>query len=364
MTLRVMVVDDEPGILNAVRRMLKSKASTALSRFSFEVETFDSPQRALLRAEEATFAVVLSDYRMPEMSGIDFLRRIKELQPSAARLILSGYADQSVLTRAINEAHVQRFLSKPWDDDELRSSIVEALEAHSRVDARWASAPRATSSVDDSGRAGEQRANGIGKVMVVDDDPSMRAALARVLVAAHIPVELFASGADLLAYGVLKPPAVLLLDVKMPQMSGIELQALLRERGITLPIVFLTGAADVPMAVTAMRNGAYDILEKPFDNIELVARIREALLHARESVPALPPRRGNADYIQRLATLTPRERQVHDLMVSGKSSKKIARDLGGSHRTIEIHRSRVMRKMGADTLADIVRLMFAAPTDA
>ncbi|MEO8754010.1 MAG: response regulator [Casimicrobiaceae bacterium] len=133
MTHRIMLVDDERGILNALRRMLESKAVTELMRFAFKVETFESPLLALQRAAEVPFAVVLSDYRMPEMSGVLFLTKFKELQPAAVRLIVSGYADLSALIGAINEAQIQCFLSKPWDDAELRAAIVKALETHDRL---------------------------------------------------------------------------------------------------------------------------------------------------------------------------------------------------------------------------------------
>ena len=129
-TTRIMLVDDEKGILNALRRMLESRAITELSSYSYKVETFESPVAALRRAEETPFGVVLSDYRMPEMSGVSFLTKIKEIQPAATRMILSGYADLSALVSAINLAQIQCFMSKPWDDDELRGAIAKAIRAH------------------------------------------------------------------------------------------------------------------------------------------------------------------------------------------------------------------------------------------
>jgi two-component system response regulator FixJ len=142
----------------------------------------------------------------------------------------------------------------------------------------------------------------------------------------------------------------------MPDMSGIALQALLRERGINLPIIFLTGSSDVPMAVDAMRNGAADFLEKPWNNGELIKRVRMAfaLCENPGSRRELP----DQEVARRLATLTPREREVAALMVAGMTSKVIARELGGSFRTVEIHRSRVMSKMAATHLADLVRMTF------
>lgn len=194
-------------------------------------------------------------------------------------------------------------------------------------------------------------------VLVVDDDGFMRTLLRRVLTDAGIAVETFASAAELLAAPALRAPAVLLLDVMMPGMSGLELQSVLHERDIELPVVFLTGSSDVPMAVDAMRNGAVDFLEKPFDSAVLVERIQRVLAQG-SAAPAPPAPHPNPGHALRLATLTPREREVFDSMITGKTSKMIARDLGGSFRTIEIHRTRVMSKMAAASLADLVRMAF------
>lgn len=193
------------------------------------------------------------------------------------------------------------------------------------------------------------------RVLVVDDDAMMRDLLQRVLVKAGIMVQTYGSGNELLERADLHTPAVLLLDVKMPAMSGLDLQALLRQRGTVLPIVFLTGASTVTMAVTAMRDGAVDFIEKPFDSAELVARLERAYArHAERIVPQHPV--AGPEHRLRLASLTPREREVMELMVSGRSSKAMARELGGSFRTIEIHRGRVMSKMEAASLADLVRM--------
>ena len=205
-------------------------------------------------------------------------------------------------------------------------------------------------------------------VLVVDDDGFMRTLLRRVLTDAGIAVETFASAAELLAAPALLSPtlqasAVLLLDVMMPGMSGLELQSVLHERGIALPVVFLTGASDVPMAVEAMRNGAVDFLEKPFDSAVLVERIQRALAGGIAAPTPLAPH-SNPGHALRLATLTPREREVFDSMITGKTSKMIARDLGGSFRTIEIHRTRVMSKMAAASLADLVRMTFEVDASA
>jgi two-component system, LuxR family, response regulator FixJ len=189
-------------------------------------------------------------------------------------------------------------------------------------------------------------------VFVVDDDWVTRKLLGRVLPSFGIPVRTFASASELLETADLRSPCVLLLDVNMPGMSGPELQLVLKERGFTVPIIFLTASSDVPVAVAAMRNGAVDFLEKPFDTEVLIARVRQTLDHLDTGALRSP----SSEYASRLDTLTPREREVLVLMVTGRTSKLIAREIGGSFRTIEIHRARIMSKMGAASLADLVRM--------
>lgn len=189
-------------------------------------------------------------------------------------------------------------------------------------------------------------------VFVVDDDDGMRAALQRLLTLAKLPVEAYASGVEFLAGARFDRPGCILLDVRMPQMGGLEVQACLKQRHVLLPIVFLTGSSDIPIAVTAMREGAVDFIEKPFDNDDLVARVRAAI-EQNEHL-----RRDDAEHAALLALaqkLTPREHEIMDLVVTGLTSKEIARIVGASHRTVEIHRGRVMEKMAAATLADLVR---------
>jgi FixJ family two-component response regulator len=192
-------------------------------------------------------------------------------------------------------------------------------------------------------------------VFVVDDDPGMRAALCRLFRSAQFTVEPYASGQELLDGCDLSRKAVLLLDVLMPGMTGLELQQKLVERGITTPIVFLTGTHSVPMAVTAMQRGAVDFLEKPFENEMLLERVRSA--YAKQP-PAAPGAEGG-EFDARIKTLTPREREVMFLVTAGKTSKEIARVLEISPRTVEIHRMHLMAKMQAQSLAELVRMAIA-----
>jgi FixJ family two-component response regulator len=193
------------------------------------------------------------------------------------------------------------------------------------------------------------------KVLAVDDDGFMRDLLHRVLTAAGMQVTSYGSAAELFGAGDLASASVLLLDVKMPGVSGLDLQELLRLRGIDLPVVFISGAADLAMAVTAMRNGAADFIEKPFERAALVERVRRAVANRANRVVA-SERPADPMVLARFATLTPREREVFELLVTGMSSKLIALELGGSFRTIEIHRAQVMRKMAARHLPELVRM--------
>jgi FixJ family two-component response regulator len=196
-------------------------------------------------------------------------------------------------------------------------------------------------------------------VFVVDDEEGMRNALRRALAQGGLSVQTFASGPDFLEGYRPTPRACLLLDMKMPKMSGLELQAILNQRRIDLPVVFLTGAADVPAAVAAMKAGAADFLEKPFENDVLVARVKACIAAQAQRHVASDD---SGRYERSLALLTPREAEVMQLMLTGQTSKLIARALGVSHRTVDIHRGRVMEKMQAATLAELVRMEMSRRT--
>ena len=193
-------------------------------------------------------------------------------------------------------------------------------------------------------------------VFVVDDDDGVRQAVGFLLRAASLNVQLFDSAVEFLDTYEPDSPGCLVLDLQMPGMDGLSLQAALQDRNIQLPIVFLTGHGDVPAAVQAIQGGAVDFLEKPFDSdrlLDCINRALEADLEAREHT------RQVEKVQEKLSLLTGREREVFDCVVAGKANKVIAIDLGISERTVEIHRSRVMRKMGARNLADLMRFVDA-----
>ncbi len=190
-------------------------------------------------------------------------------------------------------------------------------------------------------------------VFVVDDDQAMRNSLKWLISSVGLPVEVFASADDFLRGHQSGRPGCMLLDVRMPGMSGLELQEVLGEKGITLPVIIITGHGDVPMAVRAMKAGAIDFIEKPFNDEMLLEGIRRALnLDERQRHAHLE----RAEVSARLAQLTPREHEVMSMVTDGKSNKEIAHELGVSAKTVEAHRARVMEKMQAGSLAELVRM--------
>ncbi|MGH8865236.1 MAG: response regulator transcription factor [Burkholderiales bacterium] len=196
-------------------------------------------------------------------------------------------------------------------------------------------------------------------VFVVDDDEAVRASLRLLLKSLGMPAVTYGSAAEFLAQYDPEQPGCIILDVRMPGMSGLELQDELNRRGAIIPVIFVTGHGDVPMAVEAMQHGAADFLQKPFSDKDLTDRIQRALSADLKNRAVL----GEKDQIRaRLAALTSRERQVLRLVVLGKPNKVIAGDLGISQRTVEIHRAHLMEKMGATSIAHLVRMTMIADT--
>jgi FixJ family two-component response regulator len=192
------------------------------------------------------------------------------------------------------------------------------------------------------------------KVFIVDDDAAVRRSIRMLIRTIGIEAEAFASAKEFLDAYDPRQPGCLVLDVRMPGMSGLELQEKLRDMDANLPIIFVTAHGDVPMAVNAMRSGAVDFIQKPFRDQELIDRVQQALEQDARSRAALA---GKEEIQRRVSTLTPREREVMDMVVGGKANKVIAANLGLSERTVEIHRSRVMKKMEAESLPQLVQMM-------
>jgi FixJ family two-component response regulator len=194
-------------------------------------------------------------------------------------------------------------------------------------------------------------------VFIVDDDDAVRESLEFLMKSINQPAESYASAKDFLAAYHPDKPGCLLLDIRMPGMSGIELQEELKRREAHIPIIFITGHGDVPMAVKAIQAGAADFIQKPFRDQELIDRIREVLVDdAQERAERLE----RSEILHRMSTLTEREREVMEQVVVGKANKVVAIDLSVSQRTVEIHRANVMEKMKAKSLAQLVRLVMRA----
>jgi two-component system, LuxR family, response regulator FixJ len=193
----------------------------------------------------------------------------------------------------------------------------------------------------------------VATVFVVDDDASMRKSLRWLFQSVGLGVETYSSAAEFLAGLGDSRSGCIVLDVRMPGMSGLELQEQLSKRGVNLPIIMVTGYGDVPMAVRAMKGGALDFIEKPFNDQDLLDRVRKAMdLDVRKRQEQAEV----ADVASRLAMLTRREREVMELVAAGLPNKEIGERLNLSKKTVEVHRYHLMRKLGVSSVADLVRM--------
>jgi FixJ family two-component response regulator len=190
-------------------------------------------------------------------------------------------------------------------------------------------------------------------IFIVDDDPSVRKSLTRVMTAAGYAVEVYASARDFLTREPFVGPCCLVLDVRMPGLTGLDLQEALAGKGHRMPIVFITGHGDISMSVKAMKGGASDFLTKPFDVEKLLEAVERAVT---KDVKDLGEEGRTAEVLERVKLLTPREMEVFALVVTGMLNKQIAGELGIGEKTVKVHRARVMEKMQAGSVAELVRL--------
>jgi FixJ family two-component response regulator len=190
-------------------------------------------------------------------------------------------------------------------------------------------------------------------VLVVDDDPAMRSALANLFASVGLPVEVFGSAPELLRSSLPNVASCLVLDIRLPGVTGLDFQAELAEAGIHIPIIFMTGHGDIPMSVQAMKAGAVDFLTKPFRHQEMLGAVNRALAADRK-------RRAEEKIVSELRvlyeSLTSREREVFVLVTAGLVNKRIAAELGVSEITVKVHRTQLTRKMRTRSLADLVRI--------
>lgn len=195
--------------------------------------------------------------------------------------------------------------------------------------------------------------NDRARIHVVDDDPGLRGALCDLLESMGYEVATYGSTSEFLSRGEVCVPGCLVLDVRLPEMSGLDLQEQLGREGVNLPVILMTSFGDVPMSVRGMKAGARDFIEKPFRDQDMLDAVADAVAASRQNVPISQRR---AALARRYATLTPREREVMQLVVSGNLNKQIAHSLAISEVTVKIHRSGVMRKMQANSVAEIARM--------
>ena len=191
-----------------------------------------------------------------------------------------------------------------------------------------------------------------GTVFIVDDDPSIRRALSRLLASVGLASETYEDGDDFLTRAPREGRGCILLDIKMPGLTGLDLQRRLLADGIELPVIFVTAHADVPLAVRAIKDGAVEVFTKPFDDQKLIDAVHLAMARDRANHRL---RLEDAELKSRYGALTHRQRTVMDLVVIGHPNKEIAATLGTSLKTVKVHRGQVMRKMGAASLAELVR---------
>lgn len=197
-------------------------------------------------------------------------------------------------------------------------------------------------------------------VYIVDDDDAVRSSLRFLLESVGCAIKVCASAREFLdAYDPGRPGA-LVLDVRMPMMGGFDLQKRITESGTPLPIVFMTGHGDVPMSVRALKGGAFDFIQKPFNYQVMLDTIQAALT---EGVRAFAEAEAASRRAARLTSLSPRERAVLDLMIEGRQTKQIAHDLGISPKTVEVHRANIRQKLGTDSLAKIVQIVFGIKSE-
>jgi FixJ family two-component response regulator len=190
-------------------------------------------------------------------------------------------------------------------------------------------------------------------VYVVDDDAAVGRSLCRLIRSVGLDAVAFSSAQSFLEHPRSGGPACLVLDVRMPRLGGLDLQAQLGASRYTLPIVFITGHGNVPTSVRAMKGGAVDFLQKPFNDDDLIAAVQRAVALSRQALAEAAIR---SEIERRIRTLTPRERQVMDLVVKGLLNKQIAGALGAADKTVKVHRGRVMQKMQAGSVAELVQM--------
>ena len=283
---RILLLDDDDFILAALRRELMNQPY--IGHEGLEIEAFDSPAAALARAreQEGYFDVVIADNRMPEMSGVDFLKAFRKIQPDAVRIILSGHADMQEMMRAINEAHIDFFIAKPWHEYELKSALWQALRDY---DLRYENRRLAKLYLERFGLRHQLKRKNIYQLMVVDDEPNVLNALRRELDESYsqgafglyqLEVHVFERADAAFQAARARQFDVIISDYAMPGMNGIEFLRQFKEAQPDAVRILLSGVADVNVLVAAVNQaGVGCFIGKPWRDYELRSAIDRALTH-------------------------------------------------------------------------------------
>ena len=333
----ILVVEDDPDLLAVLEQSLRDEGHMVTA-------AADGPT-ALRQIALSTPELLLADYNLPNgLSGLDLVIGLRQaVGREIPAILLTG--NISAETRALVAAQHVPLIIKPVLQGDLILTIDALLAVEPRLLAKAPDPPAAAARPT---------------VFVVDDDPAVRAALVAVLVDDGLQAEAYADGEAFLQTYRNGAEGCLLVDAYMPGMSGIDLLERLRKDGRQLPAVMITGQSDVHMAVTAMKAGALDFIEKPVGRVELLASINRALAQSHDTKQLADWR---AEAARLIGELTPRQHQVMTCVLAGQPSKNIAADLGLSQRTVESHRAAVMRKTGATSMPALARLAMAASAE-
>jgi len=335
----ILVVEDEPGVRDLLELILKDEGHHAATA-SDGAAALESVARGTFRPD-----LILADYDLPGMNGLQLIARLREnFHSQIAAIILTG----DISTRTSRDIALQNCvqLIKPVTLKELTQTIQRLLPIPHSVPTAGAANPAEAASRSES-----------PVIFIVDDDSRVRDGLRAVIEDAGWTVDAYSTCEAFLAAYRPGGEACLLIDAYLPGMNGLELLQRLKDAGHRLPAIMITGYSDVPLAVQAIRAGALDFIEKPISNAELLASVERALEQSRDANKLAA---WQEDSAHRIGSLTPRQRQIMELVLVGHSSKNIAADLGISQRTVETHRWAIMKKTGAKSLAALARLALAA----